>query len=120
MVGIINPNKEKTLDDYRKRASKLAKGGSPPEPYGGELVEDDGLDDEKDDEETDDKDDQDDGRDNKNDDKDNKNDDKDDDKNDNKDQDDNDAKDMDDSSAGAFKVPILGLVGALAVIFALS
>lgn len=40
MVGIINPNDKKTLDDYKKRASGLARGVTPGKSsYGGEMGE---------------------------------------------------------------------------------
>lgn len=41
MVGIINPNDEQTIDEYRDNASGLATAVSPgSESYGGEVTED--------------------------------------------------------------------------------
>lgn len=40
MVGIVNPSGDKTLDDYRRRASKLSTGVSPGNAtFGGELAD---------------------------------------------------------------------------------
>lgn len=42
MVGIINPDKNKTLSDYKKRASELSSGVNPGKKvFGGELVDSD-------------------------------------------------------------------------------
>lgn len=98
MVGIINPDDDHTLDDYRERASKVAdRGNSPPETYGGELVDDDDNDNDN------------------NGDDDSNNDDNDDDNNDDSNTDDND-----EGAATAFRVPIVGLLSAVAVAFALA
>jgi len=98
MVGIINPDDDHTLDDYKERASELSgKGNSPPDAYGGELVEDD------------------DSNDNGNDDNDDNSSDNNDDNND-----DNSNDNNDDSAAGAFSIPVFGLLSAVAVAFALA
>lgn len=40
MVGIVNPSGNKTLDDYKSRASKLARGVTPGKTsYGGEVAD---------------------------------------------------------------------------------
>jgi hypothetical protein len=40
MVGIVNPNNTQTWDDYKKRASELAKGVTPSgSSYGGTVVD---------------------------------------------------------------------------------
>lgn len=40
MVGIINPSDKETLDDYKKRASGLARGVTPGKSsYGGEMAD---------------------------------------------------------------------------------
>lgn len=40
MVGIVNPSKDKSLQDYKSRASKLSEGVSPGHTtFGGELVD---------------------------------------------------------------------------------
>ncbi|KAF4999141.1 hypothetical protein FGRMN_2669 [Fusarium graminum] len=45
MVGIINPDSKKTLDDYKKRASELSSGVNPGKKvFGGELVDSDDAD----------------------------------------------------------------------------
>ncbi|KAJ4164702.1 hypothetical protein LMH87_006364 [Akanthomyces muscarius] len=45
MVGIVNPSGDKTLDDYRSRASKLSTGVSPGNAtFGGELADKGGSD----------------------------------------------------------------------------
>ena len=97
MVGIINPDEEHTLDDYRERASEVAdRGNSPPRPYGGELVSD-----------SDDDDNNDDGDDGGEDDSDNAS--------------DGEGGDGDDEGAAAvFGVPVAGLLSAVAVAFALA
>lgn len=91
MVGIINPNDDKTLDDYRERASELASGVSPGrDAYGGEVTDSDDQDnDDSNDDNTDDA------------------------------NEDNDADDSDDdgNAAGGFKVPVLSLLSAVAVAF---
>lgn len=98
MVGIINPDDDHTLDDYRERAADLAdKGNSPSESYGGELVNDD--DDNSDDNSNDD---------------DNNDDSNSDDSSDSNDDDD------DGNAAGAFSVPVFGLLSAVALAFALA
>ena len=97
MVGIINPNGNKTLDDYKSSAGELSKGVTPgTEPYGGELVDNDGSSDDDNDSDNDDGDD--------------------DSSSDNSSDDSDDSNDDDDSAAGALKIPIiggLGLVGAV-------
>lgn len=96
MVGIINANDDKTLDDYKERASKLAdKGNSPSAPYGGELV-DEGESDNNDDNNNDDNNDNNDNSDNSNDDN------------------------GDEGAANAFGVPVVGLLSAVAIAFALA
>lgn len=97
MVGIINANDDKTLDDYKERASKLAdKGNSPAAPYGGELVDESEADG------------------NNNDDN-NNNDNNNNDSNDNSNGDNND-----EGAANAFGVPVFGLLSAVAIAFALA
>ncbi|KAM0563679.1 hypothetical protein ACHAPJ_001406 [Fusarium lateritium] len=50
MVGIINPSSNKTLDDYKKRASELSSGVVPgKKAFGGELVDADDADSDSDD-----------------------------------------------------------------------
>jgi plastocyanin len=45
MVGIINPDKNKTLSDYKERASELSSGVNPGrKAFGGELVDSDDAD----------------------------------------------------------------------------
>jgi len=45
MVGIINADSNKTLSDYKKRASELSSGVNPgKKPFGGELVDADDAD----------------------------------------------------------------------------
>jgi hypothetical protein len=45
MVGIINPDKNKTLSDYKERASELSSGVNPgKKAFGGELVDSDDAD----------------------------------------------------------------------------
>ena len=50
MVGLINPSSNKTLDDYKKRASGLSTGVSPGNgSFGGKFVDSDDSDDKSDD-----------------------------------------------------------------------
>lgn len=94
MVGIINPDDDHTLDDYKERASELSgKGNSPGDAYGGDLVED--------------------GDSNNDDNNDNN------DNNDNGDDNNNDGNDGE-GAASAFGVPVFGLLSAVAVAFALA
>lgn len=58
MVGIINASQNKTLDDYKERASELSRGVTPGrEEFGGELVDPDDDDDSSSSSKNDDKDD---------------------------------------------------------------
>ncbi|CAM1511300.1 Fc.00g088130.m01.CDS01 [Cosmosporella sp. VM-42] len=93
MVGIVNPSSNKTLDDYKKRASELSKGVTPGKAiFGGKLVDSDDADSDSD---SDDK-----GDDNK----------------DNDDSKDSSSKD-DEDAAGSLHVPMFGLLGAISVAF---
>lgn len=84
MVGIVNPSGNKTLDDYKERAGKLAKAVTPGKAaFGGELVDKDSSTDGKD------------GKDDKKGDKDGK-----------------DDKDDKDNSAGMLQISTAALAGA--------
>lgn len=101
MVGIVNPSSNKTLDDYKKRASELSKGVTPGQAsFGGELIDSDDADDKSD------------SKDEKKDDKDSSSDDK---KEDSKDS----SKD-DKDAAGSVRVPVFSLLGAVALAFFLA
>lgn len=95
MVGIINADDDHKLDDYRERASELAgRGNSPPDVYGGDLVEDGGDSNDGNDDSNDSNNDSNDGN--------------------------NDDNSDDEGAAGAFHIPVLSLLSAVAVAFALA
>jgi hypothetical protein len=49
MVGMVNPSQNKTLSDYKDRASELSQGVTPGRTsYGGKLVDSSGSNDEED------------------------------------------------------------------------
>lgn len=94
MVGIINPNDDKTLDDYKQRAGELAEAVTPgEESYGGEVVDAD----DKADEDSNDNNDGGDGND------------------DTSDSNDEDSEGDKDGAAGLVQVPIITLLGAIGI-----
>lgn len=101
MVGIVNPNDDKTLDDYRERASQVSGAVTPKLPdterYGGELADagsstDDLENDDNDNDDNDGNDDSDDGDDN-----------------------DDSSEGDDEGTAGALRAPLMGAVFAMGV-----
>ncbi|KAH7017628.1 hypothetical protein EDB80DRAFT_705461 [Ilyonectria destructans] len=91
MVGIVNPSKNKTLSDYKERASELSKAVTPGRTmYGGKLVDSDDADSNDDDGDDDDSDDS------------------------------SKSKDSDDDSAAQFlQVPVFGLLGVIGLAYAM-
>lgn len=91
MVGIVNPSKNKTLSDYKERASELSKAVTPGRTmYGGKLVDSDDADSNDDDGDDDDSDDS------------------------------SKSKDGDDDSAAQFlQVPVFGLIGVIGLAYAM-
>ncbi|KAF7546416.1 hypothetical protein G7Z17_g8447 [Cylindrodendrum hubeiense] len=90
MVGIVNPSKNKTLNDYKERASELSKAVTPGRAiYGGKLIDSDDADS------------------------------NDDDSQDSSKSDTDDSSDDDDNTAQSLQIPVFGLLGAIGLAHAI-